>query len=67
VKAKVVWGIGFEDAVCPPQTQFAVYNQLTSRKTMLAFPEYDHEYLPRYADKTRGFLLGDDEGVFAYG
>jgi cephalosporin-C deacetylase len=65
IKAKVVWGIGLEDTVCPPQTQFAVYNQLHTRKTMLAYPEYGHEYLPRYADTTRSFLLCDDERVFA--
>lgn len=31
-RAKVVWGIGLMDIICPPSTQFAVYNKLTAPK-----------------------------------
>lgn len=50
ILGKVSWGIGLEDQICPAPTQFAVYNQLTCEKEMLAFPEYGHEYLPLYSD-----------------
>jgi cephalosporin-C deacetylase len=65
IKARVVWGIGLEDVVCPPQTQFAVFNKLISKKVMLPYPEYGHEALPGYSDATRSFLLENDDGIFS--
>ena len=32
IKAEVVMGIGLMDAVCPPSTQFAVYNNICAQK-----------------------------------
>ncbi|GMO70383.1 MAG: acetylxylan esterase [Treponemataceae bacterium] len=59
ITASVIWGIALEDTSCPPKTQFAVYNNLTqaAKKTMLFYPEYAHEYLPRYADAVRPYML----------
>ena len=57
IKAEVKWAIGLEDLVCPPVTQFAVYNQISSPKELFVYPEYGHEYLPKLGDKIRGFLL----------
>lgn len=61
IKAEIKWAIGLEDLVCPAVTQFAVYNQITSPKEMIFFPEYGHEYLPKLGDKVRGFLIGHEE------
>lgn len=53
ITARVLWGIGLADTVCHPKTQFAVFNQVTSEKKMLAFPEYGHEYIPTFGDVMR--------------
>lgn len=53
VKANVFWGMGLADTVCPPKTQFAVYNNLQCAKEMVAYPEYGHEYIPGYGDLMR--------------
>lgn len=34
---------GLEDNVCPPSTQFAIYNRLETEKKMNVLPEYGHE------------------------
>ncbi|QFK72014.1 acetylxylan esterase [Pradoshia sp. D12] len=57
IKAEVKWAIALEDDVCYPAQQFAVYNQITSPKEMIIFPEYGHEYLPKLGDRVKGFLL----------
>ncbi len=58
IQGDVLWGIGLEDAVCPPKTQFAVFNQLQGPKKMMAFPEYGHEYIPQFSDLIRKKLIG---------
>lgn len=37
---------GLMDDVCPPFTQFAVYNKIETEKKVLFYPDYGHEYLP---------------------
>lgn len=53
IKAQVYWGIGLEDQVCQPKTQFAVYNQLTCQKEMIIYPEHGHEHMPGFSDFMR--------------
>lgn len=53
VEAQVLWGMGLEDAICHPKTQFAVYNQLVGQKELLIYPEYGHEYIPGFSDNIR--------------
>lgn len=53
IQAKVVWGMGLADRICHPKTQFAVYNQLTTEKKLMTYPEYGHDYLPKYNDTVR--------------
>ncbi|MGT2757534.1 alpha/beta fold hydrolase [Streptococcus ovuberis] len=36
---------GLEDIICPPSTQFAIYNRLTCPKTLQLLPEYGHDVL----------------------
>jgi cephalosporin-C deacetylase-like acetyl esterase len=42
IECPVLMGIGVQDDVCPPHTNFAAYNQLHSEKQWIAFPEYGH-------------------------
>jgi cephalosporin-C deacetylase len=58
VRAEVLWGIGLMDTICPPSTQFAVYNKLTSPKKMAIYPDFGHEPLPGWYDQAFQFLIG---------
>jgi len=44
------------DTICPPSTQFAAYNKITSPKDMVIYPDYGHEALPDIADRIFTFL-----------
>ena len=37
---------GLMDQICPPSTQFAAYNKITSPKSVEFFPDFGHEALP---------------------
>lgn len=52
IKAKVLFVTGLADIICPPSTQFAVYNKIGSEKELLVYHEYGHEYLPYLGDRT---------------
>lgn len=52
IKAKIMFGTGLMDETCPPSTQFAIYNKITSEKSMVVYPDFGHEWLPGFADKT---------------
>lgn len=43
IKAEVKMSTGLMDTICPPSTQFAMYNKLTCKKSFLIYPEYGHE------------------------
>jgi cephalosporin-C deacetylase len=58
IQAEVLWGIGLADTVCPPSTQFAVYNKIISSKTMVMYPDFGHEWIPDYQDQIFQFLMG---------
>ncbi len=58
VQAEVLWGIGLMDTICPPSTQFAVYNKLTSPKKMVIYPDFGHEPIPGWNDQAFQFLMG---------
>ena len=57
IQAEVLWGIGLADTVCPPSTQFAVYNKITSQKTMVMYPDFGHEWIPDFQDQIFQFLI----------
>lgn len=46
VKVPVFFSFGYNDMVCPPTTSYAVYNTLTSQKTLLTVPEIEHFTYP---------------------
>lgn len=50
VKADVLFGTGLMDNICPPSTQFAVFNALNGPKKHLLFPDYTHEEIFAFDD-----------------
>jgi cephalosporin-C deacetylase len=58
IQAEVLWGIGLMDTICPPSTQFAVYNKITTPKKIMIYPDFGHEPLPGWCDQAFQFLMG---------
>ena len=58
IKASVLMAVGLMDDVCPPSTQFAAYNKITSDKRLSVYPDFGHEHLPGFADEAYQFMLG---------
>jgi cephalosporin-C deacetylase len=58
IQAEVLWGIGLMDTICPPSTQFAVYNKIVSPRSMMIYPDFGHETLPGHNDQVFQFMLG---------
>ena len=57
IQAEVLWGIGLMDTICPPSSQFAAYNKISSNKSMAIYPDFAHEGLPGFSDKTFQFMM----------
>ncbi|MGG4033282.1 alpha/beta fold hydrolase [Paenibacillus cisolokensis] len=58
IRGEVLFGVGLMDTICPPSTQFAAYNKITSKKRLEIFPDFGHEGLPGLQDKIARFFLG---------
>jgi len=58
IRAEVLMGTGLMDTICPPSTQFAAYNKITSRKDVMIYPDFGHENLPGFQDETFQFMSG---------
>jgi len=58
IRAEVLMTTGLMDPICPPSSQFAAYNKITSKKDVVIYPDYGHEALPGEADRTFNFMLG---------
>lgn len=43
MKAELLMFTGLMDTICPPSTQFAMYNKVTSKKNVVFYPEWGHE------------------------
>ena len=56
MKAELLMFTGLVDTTCPPSTQFAMYNKVTSKKNVVFFPEYGHEALKGASDMAFEFL-----------
>ena len=56
IRAKVMMITGLMDTVCPPSTQFAAYNKITSEKEVVLYPDFGHENLPGANDRIFEFL-----------
>lgn len=58
IRAQVLMLTGLMDGMCPPSTQFAAYNKITSPKDVLIYPDFGHEYLPESGTRVLTFMLG---------
>ena len=58
IKARVLMAVGLMDDICPPSTQFAAYNKIRSPKDMVVYPDFRHEHLPEFNDRSFNFLMG---------
>jgi cephalosporin-C deacetylase len=58
IKAKVLMAITLMDNICPPSTQYAAYNKITSKKQAVIFRDFGHEGLPMFNDIGFKFLMG---------
>ena len=56
IKAKVMMSTGLMDTTCPPSTQFAMYNKITSEKSVVIYPDYGHEGLKGNSDLVFEFM-----------
>ncbi len=56
IRAKVLMQTGLLDTTCPPSTQFAAYNKITSEKDVIIYPDYGHEGIKGSDDATFNFL-----------
>jgi len=57
IQGQVLMSTGLMDTVCPPSTQYAAYNKISSPKTIDLYPDYDHEDLPGHADRVFEFMM----------
>ncbi|RAP75349.1 alpha/beta fold hydrolase [Paenibacillus montanisoli] len=57
IQGEVLMGVGLMDTICPPSSQFAAYNKITSKKRLEIFPDFGHEGLPGLNDKVMQFFL----------
>ena len=46
-----------QDDLCPPSTQFAAYNKITSEKEMVIYPDFGHEDLNGLSGKVFQFMM----------
>jgi cephalosporin-C deacetylase len=58
IKGEVLYFVSQMDNICPPSTQFATYNKITSKKSYVLYPDFGHEHLPGHGDKIFNFMLG---------
>jgi cephalosporin-C deacetylase len=57
IRADVLMGTGLMDTICPPSTQYAAYNKITSPKQVEIYPDFGHEGLPGFEEKVMQFML----------
>ena len=55
IKSEVLMTVGLMDEVCPPSAQFAAYNKIRSKKDLVIYPDFGHE-----------FMIGLDDIIFSY-
>ena len=56
IRAEVLMGVALMDRICPPSTQFAAYNKITSKKDILVYPDYGHETPLGWGDEVFKFM-----------
>ncbi|MDD3928142.1 MAG: acetylxylan esterase [bacterium] len=56
IRAEVMMAVGLMDTICPPSSQFAAYNKITSKKDLVIYPDFGHEGLPWLQDRIFKFM-----------
>ncbi len=56
IQAEVLMGISLMDTICPPSTQFAVFNAISAPKKERIYPDFGHENLPGMNDAIFDFV-----------
>ena len=56
ITARVLMALTLLDNICPPSTQFAVFNAIASEKDSVIYPDFGHEGLPGISDRAFNFL-----------
>lgn len=57
ISANVLFGITLLDTDCPPETQYAVFNNITSKKILHVYKKFKHEEILDFKNKVLNFLL----------
>ena len=57
ISCKFTMLTGLMDTICPPSTQFAMYNKVTSDKNVIIYPDFGHENLPDHHDMLMQYML----------
>ncbi len=57
IKGDVLFITCLMDSVCPPSSQFAIYNKITAKKEMLVYPDFGHEGPPGATDNVYEWLI----------
>jgi cephalosporin-C deacetylase len=58
IRGEILMGIGLMDTICPPSSQYAAYNKIAARKSVLLYPDHGHEELPEHDDRIFQFMTG---------
>ena len=58
IRGEMLMLTGLMDTVCPPSTQFAAYNAVSSPKRMPIYPDFAHEGYPGAGDYVFEFMMG---------
>lgn len=56
IRAETLMAITLQDNICPPSTQFAIFNSISARKSRIIYPDFGHEHLPGFPDIAFDFL-----------
>ncbi len=56
IRGEVLQAVSMMDNICPPSTQFAVYNKLQAKKESVIYYDFGHEDLPGYCDRVYQFM-----------
>jgi cephalosporin-C deacetylase len=54
--AEVLMAVGLMDEICPPSSQFAAFNKITSPKETVLYPDFMHEHYPGFIDRAYQFF-----------
>ena len=60
IKGETLMATGLMDKICPPSTQFALFNRIEAPKRHVIFPDYAHEDLPDFGDMVFSFFNGSE-------